>query len=515
MFVDNLKDELKSEKRLTENGAVGYATSGKKLLDLNFKVASFRSKPDPAIEDAFSDAFYESPMIAVKWLFYCRDARGGIGERRIFRVCMNWLADNRPDLVIATLPFFAEYGRWDDILDLLDNNTVKDAVVELIRTQLVNDYKDMIENKSVSLLAKWLPRTNTSSAKTKARAKQLCKLLGAKESEYRKTIAKLNKYLKTIEVSISKNEWDAVNYEAVPSGANLLYRNAFLKHDEDRRRAFLDSIEKGEKKINASVLFPHDIVHRYTNGYGRVGDKDTTLEELWKALPDYVNGAGNTIVVADGSGSMTCSVGNTMVTALDVANALAIYFAERSNGQFKDFYITFSGKPQLVDFSKAKSLKEKIKIACSHSEVSNTNVQAVFDLILKTAVDKNMKQEELPSNVLIISDMEFDSCNSSRYGGWDNSGTWEAPTQALFDKIAQRYEAAGYKLPRLVFWNVNSRTCTIPVQENALGVALVSGFSPAIANMVLSGELDPFKCLLAELNKPRYDQIQTAIMDIA
>ena len=232
---------------------------------------------------------------------------------------------------------------------------------------------------------------------------------------------------------------------------------------------------------------------------------------MWKALPDFVNGTGNTICVADGSGSMTSSVGGTSVTALDVANALAIYFAERSSGQFKDNYITFSENPRLVDFSNAKSLREKIEIAYRYNEVANTNIEAVFNLILQTAINKNMTQDELPQNILILSDMEFDSCvgcnGTSRYGV-------NKPTKRLFEVFAERYAEYGYKLPRLVFWNICSRTGTIPVKENDLGVALVSGFSPAIAKMVLSNSTDPLECLLEQINSERYSAVENAIKDV-
>ena len=238
---------------------------------------------------------------------------------------------------------------------------------------------------------------------------------------------------------------------------------------------------------------------------------DVTLEELWKALPDFVNGAGNTICVADSSGSMTSCVGGTSVTALDVANALAIYFAERSSGQFKDNFITFSENPQLVNLSTAKSLREKLEIVDEYAEVANTNIEAVFNLILQTAINKNMSQDELPQNILILSDMEFDSCV-----GCDGDSMWEVtrPTKRLFKVFAERYAKYGYKLPRLVFWNICSRTGTIPVKENDLGVALVSGFSPVIAKMVLSNSTNPLDCLLEQINSERYAAIEKAIRSV-
>ena len=197
------------------------------------------------------------------------------------------------------------------------------------------------------------------------------------------------------------------------------------------------------------------------------------------------------------------------MTALDVANALAIYFAEHSSGQFKDKYITFSNRPRLVDFSKAKNLREKLLIAKQHNEVANTNIEAVFDLILTTAISHQMKQEDMPQNILIISDMEFDTCATC--GSQSDYWSRKRPDSRLFNVILQRYEAAGYKLPRLVFWNVNSRTGTIPVKENDLGVALVSGFSQNVASMVMSGKLDPYECLMETLNSERYKPVEKAL----
>lgn len=225
---------------------------------------------------------------------------------------------------------------------------------------------------------------------------------------------------------------------------------------------------------------------------------DETLEQLWKALGDSTGGGDNSIVVADGSGSMTVPIGSGSCTALSVANALAVYFAERSQGAFKNQYITFSMRPQLVDLRNGNNLREKLQIALAHNEVANTDIHAVFKLILATATKNRMEQEEMPKNIIIVSDMEFDRCAAGS-------------SNTLFEQISKEYRQSGYQLPRLIFWNVNSRTGTIPVKENELGVALVSGFSANIFKMVLSGELDPYQCLLAILNKERYDMIETVM----
>ena len=511
-FMNSLKETLNEDYNVsvTENGALGYRTTGKALLDLNFSISSLRNKTEKEIVDKFVDAFYEDKMLAVKWLFYARDAREGVGERRTFRAIMKYLASDHPDIAKAVLELIPEYGRWDDLWCLLGTELRYD-IIDLVKKQLNQDAKNMMENKPISLFAKWCPSCNASSFETKKLANDIRKELGFTPAQYRKTLSKLRKYLDVVEVKMSNKEWSEIDYAAVPSRANLIYNSAFLRNDEERRREYLSKLEKGETKINAGVLFPHDIVHKYStgNGWYSVGVKsttDTTLEELWKALPDYVNGSGNTICVADGSGSMTSRIGGTNISALEVANALAIYFAERSSGQFKDNYITFSHRPQLVDFSKAKTLREKIEIALKHNEVANTNIEAVFDLILQTAIKKKMTQDELPQNILILSDLEFDSMVDCGYG--------KRPNKKLFDSFAKKYAEHNYKLPRLVFWNIMSRTGTIPVKENDLGVALVSGFSPAVMKMVLSNSVDPYECLLEQLNTERYQPVENAVKEL-
>lgn len=494
MFIDEMKKTLNEEFNysITENTALGYRTTGKALLDLNFKVAGLRSADESEIIDLFMKAFYENKLLAIKWLFYARDAREGLGERRLFRIIAEYLCKNNPEVITDLIQHIPEYGRFDDMLCLIPHTGI---VIDIIKAQLKEDEDNMASEKPVSLLAKWLPSPNTSSKATVVKAREIIKLLGISEAAYRKKLSKLRKYIDVVEVKMSDNRWSDINYESVPSRANLIYRFAFFRHDEERRKAFLDALEKGETKINVSVLYPHDIVHNYCDGGYKVGNYDAVLEEMWKALPDTVSEAGNTIVVADGSGSMTYRIGKTNVSALSVANALAIYFAERSSGQFKDNYITFSENPRLVDFGKCSSLREKIELALRYSEVADTNIEAVFDLILTTACNKKMAQSELPQSILIISDMEF------------NAAVDEEPDKRLFEIIAEKYSQKGYKLPRLIFWNVNSRTGTLPVIENDLGVALVSGFSVNIVKMVLTGELDPYKCLVDQLMSERYVRI--------
>lgn len=525
-FMNAVKETLVNDDEYnvsyTENGARGYSTTGKALVDINFQAASLRNKSLKEITGMFSKAFYEEPILAMKWLFYLRDVRGGMGERDSFRKIIKWIADDTSIEMEKLIPLIPQYGRYDDLWVLLDTE-LRDAVIEYVDHQLYADLQGVQKNKPITLLGKWMPSINTSSSETRELAKTLAKELGLSEKTYRQTLSTLRGYNKIVECDMSANRWENINYNAVPSKANVLYRNSFLRHDEERRRKWLEDFkaDNGKAKVNAGTLFPHDIVNSYMNDASYYGGKlkqgsDDTLEEAWKALPDYVNGVSNVMVVADGSGSMLTRIDrNSSVTALNVANALAVYFSERSSGAYKDKYITFSSCPQYVDFSHCKTLREKISWALRYDECSNTNIEAVFQLILDTAKANHVTQREMPDTILIISDMEFDEGARSV---WVRKGSGypldkKIVTPTLFNEIRERYSAAGYKLPRLAFWNVCSRSGTIPVRENDLGVTLVSGFSPAVVKMVLSNKTDPYECLVEQLNTERYKPIEDALIE--
>lgn len=497
-FMEKLHTILNDSIQLTENGAVGYETTGKALVDLNFAAASLRNESKDEITDRFIRAFYEDRVLAMKWLFFLRDVRGGLGERRSFRIIIRYLAESFPEMVSALTGIMAEYGRFDDLLCLLDT-PVEEKALTVLKIQLEEDQADMECGRSISLCAKWMPGSNTSSQISREQARKLRNHMGLTARDYRKLLAGLRAYLNVTEVCMSSGRWEEIDYSGVSSHANILYRNAFLRHDNARRSAYLEAVQCGNAVIHAGVLMPHEIAARYTEQcVRRLGIKaeDPALEALWKNLSDTVAGAEDVLCVVDGSGSMLCPVGNTNITALHVSNALGIYFSERMSGPYRNKFITFSNRPRYVDLSACRTLKEKLELSFSHNDCTNTNIEATFQLILHTAVKNRLRQEELPRTVLIISDMEFDHA------------VYRQNTEALFQTIGRQFSAYGYRMPKLVFWNVNSRTNTIPVRENELGVGLVSGFSVNVCNMVLSNELDPFACLRKILNNERYRKVE-------
>ena len=493
-FMNALENSL-SNSSYTENGARGYASTGHALLDMNFKVPSYRDANEEKIFDDFCEAFRENQALELRWLFYARDIRGGLGERSLFRVIMSQLAADKPTLVRALIHLIPEYGRWDDVVALVDCPDVRDSVIELIREQLYRDLSALNEeNGKVSLLAKWLPSVNTSSRETRQRAKTIYHGLGLTESSYRKCLSTLRKRLRVVERDMSANQWDKIDYSAVPSKASLIYKDAFSRHDSERYEDFLKRVESGEAKINAGTLFPHEIARQYNFDKLVFESINPTLEALWKNLPNVVPPEAATLVVSDTSGSM---VGKP----LEVSLALAIYFAERLRGAFKNKFITFSSHPEFINLQGKDTLLSKLTEAYYHSDCSNTNIERVFELILNLARENHLSQADMPRNILIISDMEFDA-NTFHAG------------ERLFDSITKRFEQAGYALPRIIFWNVASRTNTIPLRNGPNGVVLVSGYSPNAMKMVMSGELDPYKCLVETLMASRYDAVAEALRKI-
>lgn len=491
-FIDSMANEM----AFTENGAKGYATTGKTLLDMNFKVPSYRRADPNAVRREFAKAFAETPEMALRWAFYAGDVRFGLGERRLFRVLLPFLVEN---CGFGVAKLVGEYNRFDTLIETMLNTPYAEELAKYLKATLDRDYEMMQQGKPVSLLAKWMPSINTSSEASRTLATDLAKRMDIGKKAYRTRLSALRKYIDVVETKMCAGRWNEIDYERVPSKANLLYKNAFLRNDEIRRNEYLKQLEAGKAKINSGAVFPHDIVHKYGAWHSRKVSEDTVLENMWKALPDTFNGsAKKLIVVRDGSGSMGACISGTTCTALDVATAMAIYCSEHLTGAYKDKFITFSARPEMVDLSGCKTLSEKLSVCATKDDWRNTNIELTMDTILQTAVNNKVPQDEIP-DVLIISDMEFDSAVDSA-----NRAVH------LFTTIAKKYEAAGYHLPKVIFWNVNSRTNTIPMVTNPAGVILVSGYSQNNVKMVLSNKLDPWEALCDTLCVPRYDAVVKA-----
>ena len=507
-FMDALENRMNVS--VTENGSVGYSTTKNALLDFNYKVPSMRRMSDHDLNVEIDKLLkgVEDKEILFRYVFYLRDVRGGMGERRVFRAIIKRMAERNMEEVVSIIPLIAEYGRYDDLFVLKDT-PFEEEMVNFIFITLHSDVLNTYKNRPITLLAKWMPSENASSQETKKLARYFRERLEMSPKVYRQLLSDLRDYLSVVEHRISKEEYSKIDYTSVPSKANLRYAELFLRKDSKRRNEFLKSLEKGETKVKSQTLYPSDVVSYVRENcavrgcwYERPTSKSTEearvlANGMWKGLKDFGK-IGNTLVVVDVSGSMETKVSGK-VEALDVSLGLGMYFAERNTAPFKDKVVSFSSRPELhniISGNVVGSLNSMLKMEWGN----DTNIEAVFDLVLKTAKDANCSQDEIPE-ILIISDMEFNYC-----GGRDYAHD--------FDRIAKKFESAGYKLPRVTFWNVNSRTNTIPMKENENGVVLVSGFSPSSIRAVMSGELDPYKALLACFTVQRYDKVAEAIKEV-
>jgi hypothetical protein len=509
----------------TENGATGYSTTGKNLVDLNFRVPSNHN--NVGLEDIhiFMNALKEDKLDAVKWLFYLRDVREGLGERTSFVNLFMVLASYDEESALKVLSLIPEYGRWKDLIDIYDRSTVgsnlANAIGHIIDKQLKEDCINMKEGKSVSLLAKWLPSINASKKSRKV-ALRLANGLKLYSEAYRKMLSALRKYIDVTEVKTCGDKWSEIDYNKVSSNANARYLKAFMKHDSERRQKYLEALSTPQATgavMHASNLYPYEVYAKYNlNNQDRHFNDwysdpeavaDPGIEALWANLKN-IQTLGNTMVVCDGSGSMKTRIKGSNIMAIDVSRALSIFFSERNTGEYKDKVIEFSKTPRYIDLSKCNSLADKYNHMCKFTDCSNTNLEAVFDLLLETAIQNNIPQDELPQRLLIVSDMEFDkACEFTAYDYPHN--TVMAKYQTLFETIKEKWTAAGYQMPNIVFWNVNSRTQTIPVSVNEAGVILVAGFSVNSIKLVLSGETNPWTALKSVLDSDRYKAIETAL----
>lgn len=487
-MLQYLKEE--SNKVYTENGAVTNESTGDFCLDLFSTIGAIRRENDSEIESRFIRAYMENKDVATKILFFARDVRGGLGERRVFRVIFKWLANNKEETVRKNLAFVAEYGRYDDVLVLMGTPCEKD-MLKFLKAQYEVDMKAMKEKKDVSLLAKWLPSVNASNKETVFMAKKIIKYFAMNEATYRKSIARLRAYIKIIENNLREKDY-TFDYEKQPSKAMFKYRKAFIRNDEERYNAFISKVEKGEVKLNTFTLAPYELVEPFMQGCSMrklTKQEQESINATWNSLPDY-GSEENAIAVIDTSGSMYCS---GKPVAASVALSLGIYFAEHNKGYFKDRFIEFSARPQLIEI-KGKTFVDKLRYLAAFNEVANTNIEAVFDLILKAAVKNKLPQSELPTKLYLISDMEFDMVV-------DNAEL------SNFENAKAKFERFGYKLPNIVFWNVASRKKQQPVTKNDNGVVLVSGCTPKLFSVVASGEMNPLVFMREVVESERYAKI--------
>ena len=490
--------------KTTENGAAAYnSTAQGALLDLFSQIGALRPRADHEIESKFAAAFREDKLLATKMLFYAGDIRqGGLGERRTFRICLHWLAENHPEIVnknIDLIPYFNRFDSWF----VLCGTKCESLMWETVAKTLTDDMKAYNASTAkkivpVSLLAKWMPSENTSSAKTRQMAMKAMRALPLEPRKYRKMLSALRKHINVVERQMSAGEWGLIDYAKVPSYAMHNYGSAFAKHDHERFDAYLKSVSKGEVKINAATLYPYDLVEKYMNTrevgthYGDcfvARNENAVVEAQWKALPNYLTKPMNTVVMADVSGSMH---GRPMATSI----GLAIYLAQRNVGAYRNQYMTFTDQPHFVNIKEGASLLENVQKVASAGVGYSTNLEKAFQEVLDVAVANRVPANQMPKTFVVISDMEIDHyMRPGRH--WDFLKVMEA-----------RYNAKDYALPRIILWNVNARKDTVLSQDE--NTIFISGQSPS-SFKALCQNLDgitAYELMLQVLNGKAYAKVR-------
>lgn len=492
---------------LTENGGVTHKTTKSDLLDMFAMGAAMRKRSNEDVILMWRKAYAENPVYALKCLFYIRDVRGGQGERRFFRVCLADLARQDAAAARRNLQFVAEFGRWDDLYVFVGTPLEADAL-QIMKDQLNLD----VQCKTPSLLAKWLKSENTSSAESRRLGNITREFLGMSHKQYRKTLSILRERINVLERLMSEGRWDEIEFDKIPSKAGLKYKNAFARRDiiKAKYEAFAKDTTK---TVNAKTLYPYECVAEALKmcRYDSWSRHEKTLPDLndvnrlmvdkyWDNLADYFNGASfNGIAVVDTSGSMVSSEASAPI---NVAISLGLYCAEKAGGPFAGHYISFASRPQLIA-TEGVDFVDKVQRIYRTNLVDNTNIEATFDLMLDTALRTKCSQDDLPQNVIIISDMEFDSATS----GWRSNSTINSRNaETVLEGIARKWASYGYQMPHLIFWNVQARQNNIPMLGNG-PISYVSGFSPSIFETIMSGKTG-YDLMLEKLNAERYAVIQ-------
>ena len=476
-----------SMKTYTENGAQALKSTGDAVLDLFGTIGALREADELRIQRLFAEAFKEDPLLATKTVFYGRDVRGGLGERQTFRTLIRYMANRHPETLRPNLDLIGVYGRYDDLYALIGTRLEED-MWKVMKDQLNEDLRNRQEGKAVSLLAKWIKSPSNRNREAHRLGKLTAEKLGYSEYTFKRIITDLRRHIGVIEILMTEGKWDEIKYPEVPSRAMALYRKAFLKHDEERFGAFTDKAVNGEVKIHAGTLYPYDLVGKVMHpDYIFKFHEDEIAEAQWRQLPDYVGNGMNAVVIADTSGSM---MGQPIRSAL----GLAVYFAERNKGAYHNLWMTFSLEPSF-QVLKGETLAQKLQSMDMNGWGMNTDLKAAFEKILELAVQEHVPAQEMPVSLIVISDMEIDACCANR--------DW-----LFYDEMRDRFREAGYEIPNIVFWNVQSRNDVFHVDAKRKGVQLCSGQSAStFRNLMGSVGMTPEELMRKILNQERYAAI--------
>ena len=493
-LLKNLKTE--TNYTLTENGALAHRSALNKVLDMFAMGGSMRNRSDNDVINMFKQAYEEDATLALKCLFYLRDVRGGVGERRFFRICIKWLANEYPEEMEHLVPLISEYGRWDDLFELF-GTPCESAMMGYI-------FHVLSKNED-HLIYKWMPSINASSKESKTRGRKFVREFGMTERQYRQMLSEGRKACHLVETLMSQNQWNQIAFDKLPSRAGLLYKNAFMRREETKER-YAEFMSRKDAKVNASVLNPVEIAHQILGTWNTPSATERQAwQKYWDNLKDYYNGREEPgIAVVDVSGSMSG-------TPMEAAVSMGAYIAERGKGPFQNHFITFSANPQLVEFE-GVDIYDKFKRVVRADWGQNTNLEAVFDMLLETGLRNHVPDAEMPKTIYIFSDMEFDhglTCGARSLDRWGYTRSMNrSQIDTLIEAKTKEWMRAGYTAPRVIFWNLNARQPNIPAIGP--GFSYCSGFSMSALEGVLSGK-DGIEMMRTVLEGERYAPISSVL----
>lgn len=459
----------------TGNGDWAYDNTENALVEFFSKAGSlFKNKMEfygneQTALQLFKGAWGTDRYKAMQLAMWLRDCRGGSGNRSGFRDVIRWVAEKDSDWVEANMHFIPEVGRWDDLQALIGTSCEDDAMSFWVRA---------IQDGN-GLAAKWAPRAK----RNKEVFNKLRRTAKMSPKDFRKLLVNNTK---VVETSMCNQDFQDIEYSKVPSVAMSRYNNAFKKHDGARFSDWKNKLETGEEKVNASVLFPHDVFRTlmadlkggYNGGWGHYGNRSYEDSKLanaqFEALPDYMEGADMRIMsICDFSGSMDWAKVSGSITALHVSLSLGLYCSDRL-GKENPFYrkfIPFSDDSSLVCWK-----DETFSVAAqAHNDgfCGSTNIKAALNQILDAGRLLGATDNQMPNCLLILSDMQF------------YEGTVDGETTV--ETGMKEWEAAGYTRPRIVYWNLAGNRNS-PATVHHKDVALVSGFSPSLLKAILGGD---------------------------
>lgn len=487
----------KSNMTTTANGDLTHLTSANDFVDMFFKIGASRGNPKPLFAP-FQSCIKQDLGLAMRLLFWARDIRGGAGERDMYRSLVRSLfqhaqpsVDN--DIAKRIALKTVEVGRWDDLLDIFYGTYFESVAFDLIEHALKVDKN--------GLCAKWMPREKSSK---RAMAHKLRTHMGLTSRQYRKLLVYATE---VVETQMCERDWSNIEFSKVPSQAVNIYRGAFSRHAPTEWETFLEEVESGETTINAGAVYPYQLISG-GSGWGATYMMDKSQIAQWNSLPDYTEGKeGSILPVVDVSGSMMTPAGpNTSVSCMQVAVSIGLYLSERLNGPFKDSFITFSTAPKLQTLT-GDVTSRLHQLQHAHWGMS-TNLDAVFNTLLTSAVKFDVSPADMPTTVLILSDMQFNSA-IRRSTAQDRIEQMYEDASVKATANAQANDASAepvvYKAPNIVYWNISASSSS-PVTYDQSGAALVSGFSPSIVKSILSAEdLTPVNVMMKTLLDKRYN----------